>query len=134
MWALVFTLAGVAHAEAPAAKKPAFVLKGDPVKGEVKFKQFCAACHGEKGDGQGAASAALNPKPATFIDAKRASEISDEYVLSMIRDGGQANGRSPLMVAWKAAMSETELIDVATFVRSLAPKPAGKATAKPKKG
>ena len=134
MCVVAFTLAGTTLAEAPAAKKPAFTLKGDPVKGEAKFKQMCAACHGEKGDGQGSAAAALNPKPASFTDPKRAAEITDEYVVGMIREGGQANGRSPLMVPWKDAMSEADLLDVATYVRSLAPKPAGKSAAKPKKG
>ena len=30
------------------------------------YKGVCVPCHGEKGDGNGAAAVALNPKPANF--------------------------------------------------------------------
>lgn len=111
-----------------------FELKGDAAKGEAKFKQLCVTCHGEKGGGDGPAAAALNPKPAAFNDAKRAAEVTDEYVYKMIKEGGPANGKSPLMVSWKSSLSEQEIRDVAAYVRSLAPKPAAPAEAAPAKG
>ncbi|WP_425460467.1 c-type cytochrome [Leptospira ognonensis] len=45
---------------APAAVDP------EIAKGEEIFLQNCASCHGEKGAGDGAAAAALNPKPRNF--------------------------------------------------------------------
>lgn len=105
-----------------------FSLNGDAAKGETKFKLLCVSCHGEKGGGDGPAAAALNPKPAAFNDATRATAITDEYVYNMIKEGGAANGRSPLMVSWKGAMTDQEIRDVAAYVRSF-----GKAATAPTK-
>ncbi len=111
-----------------------FVLGGDAAKGEATFKTLCASCHGEKGAGDGAAAAALNPKPANFTDAKHASEVTDEYIYKMIKEGGAANGKSPMMVAWAAVIGEDSKVrDVAAYVRSLSKsaKPAEKPAEKP---
>ena len=110
----------------------AFELKGDAAKGKESFTMYCVACHGEKGDGNGPAGAALNPKPGNFTDAKRAAEIDDKYIYMMIKEGGAANGKSPLMVAWKAALDDQKIRDVAAYVRTFSPTPAK--AAKPAKG
>jgi mono/diheme cytochrome c family protein len=39
-------------------------------KGKPLFASYCAACHGENGDGNGPASRFLNPKPRNFRDGK----------------------------------------------------------------
>lgn len=129
------TLSLAAFADTKKAEKPAdaapaaakVVIAGDVAKGQAKFKELCASCHGEGGKGDGAAAAALNPKPANFASPESAAK-SDEYILSMIKEGGAANGKSPLMVGWKAALKEDELMNVAAYVRSIskaaAPAPA----------
>ncbi|MBL9038675.1 MAG: c-type cytochrome [Archangium sp.] len=125
-------VATVAVAGGGAAKPaaPGFTLGGDPSRGAASFKLYCTSCHGEGGAGDGAASAALNPKPANFTDAARAAEVTDEFVYKMIKDGGAANGRSALMVAWGPVLADDAKVrDVAAFVRSLA-KPV-KAAKKP---
>lgn len=35
-------------------------------KGEASYKTNCVVCHGDKGDGNGIAGAAMNPKPRNF--------------------------------------------------------------------
>lgn len=108
-----------------------FELKGDAAKGAETFKTLCASCHGETGKGDGAAAAALNPKPADFSDAKRAAANTDEYIYKMVRDGGAANGKSPLMVAWAPVLNDDQKVrDVAAFVRSLSKPPAAAKPAK----
>jgi len=37
-------------------------------RGEVLYRQDCALCHGERGDGKGARVMGLDPKPASFTD------------------------------------------------------------------
>jgi len=106
-----------------------FELGGDAAKGAETYKTMCASCHGDTGKGDGAAAAALNPKPANFQDAARAAQVTDEYVYKMIKDGGAANGKSPLMVAWGPALGDSKVRDVAAYVRSLAPKAAPAAPA-----
>lgn len=109
-----------------AAEAKKFALTGDAAKGQTKFKELCSSCHGEAGKGDGPAAAALTPKPANFTDSAHAATVTDEYVYNMIKEGGAANGKSPLMVSWKAALNEQQLMDVATYVRSL-----GKSAAAP---
>jgi len=45
---------------------PAVTVDPELARGEEIFLQNCASCHGEKGGGDGAAAAALNPKPRNF--------------------------------------------------------------------
>ena len=116
----------------PKETKPGFVLGGNPANGQVTFKTYCNSCHGDTGAGDGPASAALNPKPANFTDAKHAAEVTDEYIYKMVKDGGAANGKSPLMVGWGPVLGDDAKVrDVAAYVRTLA-KPAA-APKKPSK-
>jgi mono/diheme cytochrome c family protein len=39
-------------------------------QGKVLYSTHCAACHGEKGDGNGPAGKMMNPKPRGFADPK----------------------------------------------------------------
>lgn len=55
--------------------------------GQSLFGQNCVSCHGEKGDGNGVAGKALNPRPANFLDMTRMSEISPFAAFNSIRLG-----------------------------------------------
>lgn len=101
-----------------------FELKGDAAKGEAQYKTMCASCHGEKGDGAGPAGGALTPKPTNFTDAANAARLTDEYTYKVIKEGGAAVGKSPLMVAWGATMKDDELRNVTAYVLKF--KPAAK--------
>ncbi len=57
--ALLFATA--ARAEAP-KKTPELIQKG-----KASFATYCASCHGPGGKGDGAAAAALNPKPRNLV-------------------------------------------------------------------
>jgi cytochrome c oxidase cbb3-type subunit 3 len=101
-----------------------FELKGDAAKGEAKYKELCVSCHGEKGDGKGPAGAALEPKATDFTDAANSARLTDEHTFKVIKDGGAANGRSALMVAWTGILNEQQIRDVSAYVLKF--KPAGK--------
>lgn len=45
-------------------------------RGQVVFKEHCAACHGLTGDGHGSDAAKLKEPPIAFVDAARARERS----------------------------------------------------------
>lgn len=98
-----------------------FELKGDAAKGATQYATLCVSCHGEKGDGNGPAGSALTPKPTNFTDAANAARLTDEYVYKVIKDGGAANGRSALMVAWSGVMKDDELRNVAAYVQKFKP-------------
>lgn len=98
-----------------------FQLKGDAAKGEATYKMMCVSCHGEKGDGNGPAGGALTPKPTDFTDPANAERLTDEYAYKIIKEGGAAVGKSPLMVAWSGSLKDDELRNVAAFVLKFKP-------------
>lgn len=66
---LFFVACGDKPAPAPEtapAKTETSALDADLQAGKDAFEMSCASCHGEKGGGDGAAAAALNPKPRNF--------------------------------------------------------------------
>ena len=116
----------------PAFADAAFELKGDPARGATQYGTLCVACHGEKGDGNGPAGAALTPKPGNFTDPVNNDHLTPEWVYKMIKNGGQANGKSPMMVAWGGALNDQQIRDVAAYVLKFKPAPVP-APAAPKK-
>ena len=83
--------------------------------GKETFTTTCAPCHGMEGKGDGAAAAALDPKPADFTDDSHSRYYSDAGRLYIIQNGVEGTG----MVGWKAALSEEQLMNVYLYVRSL---------------
>ncbi len=106
-----------------------FELKGDAAKGAAHYKTFCVSCHGEKGDGNGPAGAALTPKPGNFTDPVNADHLTPEWVYKMVKNGGAANGKSAMMVPWSGALNEQGLRDVSAYVLSFKPAKAEPAPA-----
>jgi len=119
-WSVVAT-AGTGGASGIALAGPGdeFVLGGDARRGHAVYIQRCAPCHGVRGDGRGPAGLALDPRPADLTDATRMDRLSDHDLYRIIRDGGQALGKSPLMVPWRGTLSDQQIRDVAAFVRTL---------------
>jgi hypothetical protein len=79
-------------------------------------------CHGTTGKGDGAAAAALDPKPRDLSDMAWQDSVDDTYVLKVIVEGGVAVGKSPLMAAFGPAIDNDASVtaaDVVAHVRSL---------------
>lgn len=71
---------------------------GDPVATAKKiFNERCVPCHGASGQGDGPASATLDPKPRKYADAEWQASVTDEYIEKIIKFGGAAVGKSPAM-------------------------------------
>lgn len=71
---------------------------GDPVaKAKDVFISRCVPCHGATGQGDGPASATLNPKPRKYADPEWQASVTDEYIEKIIKFGGAAVGKSPAM-------------------------------------
>jgi mono/diheme cytochrome c family protein len=69
----------------------------DVAKAKEIFAQRCVTCHGNSGQGDGPASATLNPKPRKFADPAWQKEVTDEYIEKIVKLGGAAVGKSPAM-------------------------------------
>lgn len=85
----------------------------------------CASCHGATGAGDGAAAAALDPKPRSFLagvfkfdtdgDGKTGTETD---IFNIVTNGAAKYGGSPLMVG-RPDIPEADRKAIAKFVLSL---------------
>lgn len=91
----------------------------DANAGKVKYQQFCGACHGPTGKGDGPGAASLNPKPQDHTDAKYMKSLSDAQIFKITKMGGPAVGKSPMMPPWGGALSDDDIKNVVAFIRSL---------------
>ena len=63
------------------------------------FAERCVSCHGSEGKGDGAAAAALKPKPRSFADAEWQKQTTDAHLRKVLVGGGASVGLSALMPA-----------------------------------
>jgi cytochrome c oxidase cbb3-type subunit III len=91
----------------------------DAEQGKKLYGQFCVSCHGQSGKGDGAAAAALNPKPRDHTDKELMGKMSDDDMLKVIKNGGASVGKSPLMPPWGAALKDDQIKDVIAYIRTL---------------
>lgn len=94
--------------------------KGDAAKGKGIYANMCASCHGNTGKGDGAAAAALNPKPKDLTDKAYMSKLDDKYLFNIIAKGGAAVGKAPIMPPFSGGLKDQDIRDVVAFLRSLA--------------
>ena len=97
-------------------------MKVDLVEGKKVFETYCVACHGATGMGDGAAAAALNPKPRNFTDTAYMNKRTPEQLRKVISDGGAASGFSVLMAAWKGTLKEPQIDAVLGYVLTFSKK------------
>jgi mono/diheme cytochrome c family protein len=97
--------------------------KGDPKAGKVKYDANCVGCHGATGKGDGAAAAALNPKPQDHTNGKVMNTLTDKYLFDIIKDGGAAVKKAPIMPASNKKLTDQEIWDIVAYIRSLANPP-----------
>ena len=93
--------------------------KGDADAGKVKYQTLCAGCHGNSGKGDGPAAGGLNPKPADLSDGAYYQKVNDNYLVEIIKEGGSKVKKSPLMPAWRGALSDKDILNVIAYLRSL---------------
>ena len=108
-----------AQAEAPT---PVVAAAGSSAATEAKdiFNTRCSVCHGVGGKGDGAASAALNPKPRDMTDDAWQKSVTDEHLKKVIVEGGAAVGKSALMAANPDLKDKPEVVaELVKLVRSL---------------
>jgi cytochrome c553 len=109
-----------APAPAPSAA-PAEPTAADQAK--IKFDTLCASCHGASGKGDGAAAAALNPKPRDYTDAAWHASVTDEELAKVIVEGGAAVGKSATMPPSPDLKDKPEVVaEIVKIIRSFKPK------------
>lgn len=86
----------------PSAPEPTTAATAAPpgeaaAKAKEIFAQRCTPCHGAAGEGDGPASAALDPKPRRFSDGEWQKSVNDDHLMKVIKFGGAAVGKSAAM-------------------------------------
>jgi mono/diheme cytochrome c family protein len=116
---LGLALAGGAWAQTPWTAPESEKSKKSPIaashkvaeQGEKVAKVNCVSCHGKSGKGDGAAAAALNPKPADWTSKKIQGESDGELFWKI------TNGRGA-MPAWRH-LSENDRWALVQHIRTL---------------
>jgi len=97
--------------------------KGDAKAGKAKYEANCVGCHGATGKGDGAAAAALNPKPQDHTDGKAMNALTDKYLFDIIKQGGKAVQKAAVMPAANKKLTDQDISDMVAYIRSLANPP-----------
>jgi mono/diheme cytochrome c family protein len=88
-------------------------------RGGLVYANYCVTCHGFNADGNGRAARLYNPRPANL----RMSDKNDAYFGLIIRMGGEAMARSPFMPPWGAELTDEQVNDLVTYLRSINARP-----------
>jgi mono/diheme cytochrome c family protein len=109
---------GEPQAEMPAAEEAPAAEVVAAFDAQGTFGTVCATCHGATGLGDGPAGAALNPTPASFADASFWETRTDEDIFAVIKEGGPARGKSPLMVGWGAQYDDEQIQALVEYIKT----------------
>ena len=96
--------------------KSEYFKNADVKRGKVIYKEYCAQCHGAKGQGDGPAASGLEPKPA--VHAKMAmDQFPMDYLYNVVYYGGKAVGKSHYMPYWGLTLGQQGVADVIVHMR-----------------
>ncbi len=101
------------------------VIAADAKQGSRIYNQYCIACHGAegKGDGDRATNEQLDPRPRVHANGDYMNMIPDMRFFRVIKYGGRAMNFSHIMPQWQHILSDEDIIDVLAHIRSLADPP-----------
>jgi len=91
--------------------------KPDPAAGKGIYDRDCASCHGKTGKGDGEDAAYFTTRPPDFTDRAVLPKRSDEFLSSVITEGGPAKGLSKDMPATN--LSPADVKSVVAYLRQL---------------
>jgi mono/diheme cytochrome c family protein/Tol biopolymer transport system component len=82
--------------------------------GRQLYLANCAACHGERGRGDGPAATGMRPPPSDFTQHMRPDQHTDEEIYRLISDGVPNSA----MLPWRERLTENEIRQVVGFLRT----------------
>jgi len=124
-WASAHDEKWVAPAEAKKLKNPVAPTPENLSAARAIYMDKCANCHGDKGLGDGPEAGMYDVQPSNLADAHMMSEMTDGEIFWKIGEGNKP------MPSFKKQLSDEQRWQVVNYVRTLAPKPAGRAGSAP---
>jgi mono/diheme cytochrome c family protein len=82
-------------------------------QGAEVFKTNCEMCHGSQGHGDGPAGQSLEPRPRNLAEIQ--GRAGDDFLFWRIHEGKPGTS----MVAWKGILTEEQIWQVVSFIRTL---------------
>ncbi len=80
------------------------------------YSQSCAACHGDKGHGDGAAGKYMKPPPPDFAVSLKGK--TDDWIAKAIKGGGAAVGESATMPPFPN-LTDDQVKELVAYVKSI---------------
>lgn len=87
--------------------------------GKTLYEQRCAPCHGPDGKANTPTAKALQPPPRDHTDGAYMNALSDSHLFRVIKEGGPAVGKSPIMPP-QFDLKDEQLQSLVAFIRTLA--------------
>ena len=91
----------------------------DVEAGKALYEQRCAPCHGPDGKANTPTAKALQPPPRDHTDGVYMNALSDNHLFRVIKEGGPAVGKSPIMPP-QFDLKDDQLSNIVAFLRTLA--------------
>ncbi len=103
----------------------AYSKQGNIKSGKRTYDQYCVPCHGQvgKGDGTRGRLEHFDPMPRNHANGEYMNKRPDPELFSVIKNGGFSKNYSHIMPPWKTILTDDEIWDVLSYVRSLAVPP-----------
>jgi mono/diheme cytochrome c family protein len=83
-------------------------------QGAALYQRNCAACHGEKGNGDSRAKASLSKPPRDFTAENARRALPRDYMIATVRDGKH----DAPMVGRKSRLGEAQMEAIVDFIRA----------------
>jgi mono/diheme cytochrome c family protein len=103
-------------------KSPVAMSPESVARGEALFVNRCAGCHGKKGDGKGANSLDILPKPRNLRNTAFVDSVDDRRLFESIQYGVQGTAMPPWI---DYGLTNNDVGDLINFIRSINQKPKG---------
>jgi len=108
------------HPDAAKLQNPVAADAASIANGKKLFADYCAACHGDTGKGDGAmAGFTGDPPPSDLTDAEWKHGSSDGEIYTTIHDGIDGTGMKDFK-----DMKPADIWAIVNYVKTLSPKPA----------
>ncbi|HEV8131014.1 MAG TPA: cytochrome c [Acidobacteriota bacterium] len=87
--------------------------------GRAAYNKACVKCHGTEGKGDGPAAKVIKTPMGDLTSKAKMAQYSDDKLYKMISEGGQAIGKSKIMLPQKGKLSESEIKAVIAHIKTL---------------